>query len=253
MSEGNPELQRSYDSLGQAAVAMNMPLAQLKKWKKAGAAGFRGSRVYPDELLEWAKGREDEMEGEELGNDRESWEVRRLRMHCDDMQRKWDREDEKSWDSNEVSIAWLTHLTTARAEWLKLAADLAPRLAGRSALECEKIVRAGVELGLKKLRNNPYGERRICCPKCKEDITPKLILEKAKEDERSEENSGEKSVDRKGKNPGETTSQGGGHTPAASVDPHQKPSEAGKAAAPGRSGRAPGKTGRAARAQKKSS
>lgn len=194
MSEGNPDLQRSYDSIAQAAPAMGCTVGQLRKYKKEGAPGFRGSRVYPAELLPWLKDREAKGEPE-LGNDREAWEVRRMRMQCEDMQRKWDREDEKSWDSNDVSIAWLTHLTTARAEYLKLATDLATRLAGRSALECEKIVRAGVELGLSKLRKNPYGERPICCPKCKEDITPKLILEKANNEGtlKDEKEGGEKS------------------------------------------------------------
>ena len=44
---------KSYDSIASAAASLDIPAATLRKCKRDGAPGFRGSRVYPMELLPW--------------------------------------------------------------------------------------------------------------------------------------------------------------------------------------------------------
>lgn len=43
----------SYDSIAAAAAALGIEKSILQRAKRAGAPGFRGSRVYPAELLPW--------------------------------------------------------------------------------------------------------------------------------------------------------------------------------------------------------
>lgn len=50
-SSDSPAEQTSYDSMAAAAAAMNVPIAHLKRLKREGAPGFKGSRVYPLLLL----------------------------------------------------------------------------------------------------------------------------------------------------------------------------------------------------------
>jgi hypothetical protein len=50
--------QCSYDSIAAAAAALGIATAVLKKAKRSGAPGFRGSRVYPAELLPWLSAQE---------------------------------------------------------------------------------------------------------------------------------------------------------------------------------------------------
>jgi hypothetical protein len=68
----------SYDSIGAAAAALGIPPEVLKKAKRAGAPGFKGSRVYPKELLPWleahranltAPGSKEDLEKERLRED----------------------------------------------------------------------------------------------------------------------------------------------------------------------------------------
>src|SRR5688572_1559388 len=52
--QSTPE-QTSYDSLQAAAAALNVPKATLQWAKDQGAPGFKGSRVYPLQLLPWLR------------------------------------------------------------------------------------------------------------------------------------------------------------------------------------------------------
>lgn len=174
------QLQTSYDSIAQAAAAMKVPVAVLRSLKKEGAPGFRGSRVYPAELIPFLKAKESVPDGP-MGRttEKEKLELRKLLRQCEILEVEINYKTGKAWDSNDVKTAWITHLSQANQEWLKVRRSLAPRLAGRSAAECEKILGDGIALGLRKLRGNPYGDGPVICPCCKKDITPKLLTKKA--------------------------------------------------------------------------
>jgi hypothetical protein len=171
--------QNSYDSIAQAAKAMGVSVEALRRAKKEGAPGFRGSRVYPADLLPWLKERES-LGASGVGlTEKEKLEERKLLRQCELLEEELRIKRGKAWDSNDVRAAWLQHTLTARHEMLKLV-SLAPRFAGKSALECEKILRDGVGRVLDQLRKNPYGsEGKIFCPACKADISPKQISEGA--------------------------------------------------------------------------
>lgn len=185
------QLQTSYDSIAQAAAALKIPVAVLRSLKKEGAPGFRGSRVYPAELVPFLKAKESMPDGPLGGvvKEKEKLELRKLLRQCELLEVEINFKSQKAWDANEVRTAWITHLSQANQEWLKVRRSLAPRLAGRSAAECEKILGDGIALGIKKLRGNPYGDcgqgAKVMCPECKKDITPALmrgaISKKAKE------------------------------------------------------------------------
>ena len=49
---GRPEVE-SYQSIGEAASKMAIPMGHLKALKRMGCPAFRGSRVYPADLRDW--------------------------------------------------------------------------------------------------------------------------------------------------------------------------------------------------------
>lgn len=166
------ESERSYyDSIGQAAAAMETTVRALRWAKRKGAPGFRGSRVYPEELGPWLKAQEEERAGAggELFEAKEPWEIRRLRLQCEALELEMRQKRGELVDVSLVRSSWLFHLRAARQVLLQLRTDLSPRIAGRPALECEALLGAAVEEALGKLRSNPYGQEhgaRTACAKC---------------------------------------------------------------------------------------
>jgi hypothetical protein len=70
-----------------------------------------------------------------------------------------------------VRASWLFHMRQARQVLLQMATDLAPRIAGRPALECEQLLSATAAEVLGKLRGNPYGDVGACrCTHCGEQF-----------------------------------------------------------------------------------
>jgi hypothetical protein len=137
-------LQSSYDSIASAAAAMGQSVSRIRWAKKKGAPGFRGSRVYPAELAPWLKAQEEArgrgLEGEPI--DKESWEIRRFRLQCERFELENQKLRDELWDSNTVRASWLFHMRQARQVLVQMATDLAPRIAGRPALECEQLLSA---------------------------------------------------------------------------------------------------------------
>lgn len=182
------ELQASYDSIAQAAAALNetgvFPCTKetLRKAKKLGAPGFRGSRVYTAELVPWLKERLGQATSisEAEPTDKEGWEIRRMRLQCEGLVLANRKAAEEVWDSNTAKISWLTHMRAARQALISMVTDLAPRIAGRSAEECEAMLRKSVDGALAKLRGNPYGEAPAACVKCGEAFV--LILDSSSEE-----------------------------------------------------------------------
>lgn len=175
------EGQSYYDSIAQAAAAMGTTVARLRWAKKKGAPGFRGSRVYPGELSPWL--REQETAGGQTAEgapiDKEGWEIRRLRLQCEGLELANKKAAEESWDANVVRTSWLLHMRGARQVLLQMATDLAPRIAGRPALECEGLLKVAAQDALAKLRGNPYGAQGVpCCAHCGEEL--EVLLEEKK-------------------------------------------------------------------------
>jgi len=83
-SEPEPRSEKKvFDSLAAAASELDVPIQVLKKLKREGAPGFRGSRVYAEELLPYLRAREDMARRQGLPEDRESLECRKMRAQCE--------------------------------------------------------------------------------------------------------------------------------------------------------------------------
>lgn len=161
------ELQNSYDSIAAAAAAMGFSASRLRWAKKKGAPGFRGSRVYPVELAPWLEAQEEIHSADGTPIDKEGWEIRRFRLQCDRFEIENQKLRDDLWLSSDVRASWLLHMRQARQVLLQMATDLAPRIAGRPALECEQLLNATVQEALGKLRGNPYGDIGACkCSGC---------------------------------------------------------------------------------------
>lgn len=179
------KLQTSYDSIAQAAVALECSVVDLRALKKEGAPGFRGSRVYPAELVPYMKAKA-EMAGAIAGAEKrmgkEALECRRLLRQCERLEVALAKEVGRSWDADQVKASWLMHILAARQTWLTLAAGLSPQLAGQTIPEIERRLVAGIDAGLEKLRTNPYGAGVFKCPHCQAAVS-REDFEKGKEDE----------------------------------------------------------------------
>lgn len=134
----------SYDSIGAAAAALSVPVALLKRAKRNGAPGFRGSRVYPSELLPWLKKREAEVatsNGPAGGGaadllDKNLWECRKLRLQCEKIERQ-----EKERTRELIAFAEIETWMLNTAEQMKtvlrhkLRNELPPKIEGLRAPE----------------------------------------------------------------------------------------------------------------------
>lgn len=158
--------QSSYDSIAAAAAGMGETVARLRWAKRKGAPGFRGSRVYPGELLPWLEAQEESHSADGTPIDKEGWEIRRFRLSCERQEIDIARLRGDLWPSANVRASWLLHMRQARQVILQMATDLAPRIAGRPALECEQMLTAAGGETLAKLRGNPYGDVGECKCAC---------------------------------------------------------------------------------------
>lgn len=76
--------QEYYDSIGSAAAALNIAVPALRRAKRQGAPGFKGSRVYPALLLPWLQARE--KNAPIIGDDKTALECAILRRKLEDME-----------------------------------------------------------------------------------------------------------------------------------------------------------------------
>jgi hypothetical protein len=77
----NAQAQAKYDSMGAAAAALGVKVADLKKAKRLGAPGFHNSRVDISELRPWLDKRRAKLQEE--GNSKEALEIRKLLGQCE--------------------------------------------------------------------------------------------------------------------------------------------------------------------------
>lgn len=125
--------QTSYDSMAAAAAAMNVPLPHLKRLKREGAPGFKGSRVYPMLLLPHLKQASPAPGGFE---DKYSLECAVLRRKLEDMEFEGQKQrglynlktDEDAW-KRQTAEKIKAILRT------KLKNELPPKLEGLKAAE----------------------------------------------------------------------------------------------------------------------
>jgi hypothetical protein len=134
-ADSRPTDPRSFDSIGSASAAMKVPVATLRWAKRQGAPGFRGSRVYPEELAPWLCAREDKGGGLD-DRDKHALECRRLRQRIDREAFEFERE-RGQWirvEEVETFVGELAQLirTTLRN---KLRNELPPKLEGLRAAE----------------------------------------------------------------------------------------------------------------------
>lgn len=182
-----PVNQPYYDSIAQASAAMGVSVKQLRRAKKEGAPGFRGSRVYPGELVpwleEWAKG-----VGTSPADEMERLERRKLLAECERIELKLQNERGRLYESDEVKGRWLQHMRAARHVLTSIPSGLAPQLAGHPTAVIQRKISEAIEGGLAQLRGNPYGDGAFPCPHCKQSIDPSRDFQKAKEYEHGARN-----------------------------------------------------------------
>lgn len=137
-----------YDNYNQASLAMNIPVPVLKRCKKAGAPGFRASRIYPNDLFPWFNEHKAEVENEPE-NSMSMEDIKKDNAIKDgvlkDLEIKKRRRE--YLDPTEVKTLLQTISTSQAAVLKRLPAELAPKIAGKSLPEVEKeLVKAVVDI-----------------------------------------------------------------------------------------------------------
>lgn len=148
---------KSYDSIASAAAGLGIEKSVLKKAKRDGAPGFRGSRVYPLELLPWLRKRSDEgrVTSEE---DKESLEREFLKVRIE--RQRFFFECEKGEFVRAADAGqWATTMVSEFAKVLDaVPSTLAPDLVGVSSIaEAELRIRAALERAKGMLHEGPWG------------------------------------------------------------------------------------------------
>lgn len=133
--------QTYYDSIASAASALGFTLSDLRKAKRDGAPGFRGSRVYPLELLPWLNAQK-----KPKGDSKEEIEKRIL------LKKERDQDFDFGIKRGDYILAadasrWSSELVTHFAQVLDaVPSTLAPDIVGLSSVaEAELRVRAALE------------------------------------------------------------------------------------------------------------
>lgn len=149
------QLQTSYDSIAQAAAALKIPVAVLRSLKKEGAPGFRGSRVYPAELLPWLAGASTKAP-EDI--DKEGWERRFLQVRVERQQFAFEVEKENYILATDA-IRWTAEIVSEFAKVLDaIPSTLAPDIVGVPTIaEAELRIRAALEQAKMTLHQGAWG------------------------------------------------------------------------------------------------
>lgn len=131
-----PKQPTSYDSIGAAAAALGISRVLLRRAKLQGAPGFRGSRVYPAELLPWLRQREACGPGAGLPLDKEALECVRLRQRIEHEAYEFER-DKGEWIRRAEVEAFFLEVGERIKTVLRtrLKNDLPPKLVGLQAPE----------------------------------------------------------------------------------------------------------------------
>lgn len=128
-----------YDNMAQAANILNIPLAVIKRCKKAGCPAFRGSRLYKDDFLLWYEQHKAEVENEPE-NSMSMEDIKKENAIKDgvlkDLEIKKRRRE--YLDPQEVKTLLQTISTSQAAVLKRFPAELAPKIAGKTLPEVEK-------------------------------------------------------------------------------------------------------------------
>lgn len=158
-----PAKSTSYDSIGAAAAGLGVSVSVLRKAKRAGAPGFRGSRVYPAELLPWLKEKTRPLTpplspGGGEGEDKETLERRLLAIKIE-RQQFFYAADKKDYVPAADAARWATELVTEFVKVLDaIPGTLAPDIVGvPSVAEAELRIRAALDAARRTLHESPWG------------------------------------------------------------------------------------------------
>jgi hypothetical protein len=83
MSKATEAFARVFDSIAAAAAGMGIPKSRIRKAKKEGAPGFRGSRVYETELAAWLEDEVEETPAATGAMEKDALECRKLRAQAE--------------------------------------------------------------------------------------------------------------------------------------------------------------------------
>lgn len=132
-----------YDSMQSASALMGIDLGTLKLAKRKGAKGFKGSRVYPKELLKWLQENREKMEGD--GETKDELLCQKLRVQIERMEYDFDVAR-----GDYIAATDVDQWQTERAESLKrlltgkIVNELLPKLVGLNVPEMVPIARGYV-------------------------------------------------------------------------------------------------------------
>ena len=156
--EGKAQL--SYDSIAAAAAGLNLDKTILQKAKRDGAPGFRGSRVYPLELLPWLNTQHATRNTQHASpDDKDTLERQLLKIEIQRRQFRLDTEQGKFIPTTDAA-QWSSEMV---AEFVKvldaIPSSLAPDLAGCASVpELELRIRNALEGAKRMLHEGEWGK-----------------------------------------------------------------------------------------------
>lgn len=144
----------AYDSIGAAAAGLGVSVAVLRKAKRAGAPGFRGSRVYPGDLLPWLQA---DRSTHQAADDKDSLERRLLAIKIERQQFAY-QVDKKDFVLSIDAARWATELVSEFTKALDaVPSTLAPDIVGVASIaEAELRIRAALDQVRRTLHESPW-------------------------------------------------------------------------------------------------
>lgn len=135
-SGAGAEPRTSYDSLQAAAAALGIPKETLQFAKEQGAPGFKGSRVYPLELIPWLSARTQAQPGQPGLLNKRQLECQVLQKKIEEM--VWEQEQKRNlWILKSDVDSWMVETAEQIKAILRnrLKNELPPKLEGLRAPE----------------------------------------------------------------------------------------------------------------------
>lgn len=108
--------QPSFDSIAAAAAQLGIPKEVLQSAKRQGAPGFRGSRVYPSEVLPWLQ---EHAQTAAAHGDKETLELQILRIRLEREQFEFERDCRQAWIARDEIIVALETMAVAMQKLLR--------------------------------------------------------------------------------------------------------------------------------------
>lgn len=150
--------QTSFDSIAAAAAGLGVDKSVLRAAKRDGAPGFRGSRVYPEELLPWLARNEES--GKQKAETKDDLERQFLKVRIERQLFAF------ACDRREFVLAadaarWASEMVGEFVKVLDaIPSTLAPDVVGCSTVaEAETRLRAAIDEAKRQLHESPWGQK----------------------------------------------------------------------------------------------